>query len=135
MDYDGGSVSLLSPKLTNRLKSENTSRLPAWSDLVPSEPVDGAFVNGGDDSAARMLSPAVAPGMSDTRLLPGLVKFAIEPGSMSSEERKDVPSSSGLVLVMVRKESRRSFWAALGAPLRSRIFWKLEKEASPMTRV
>ena len=122
MNHDGGSVSLLSPKLTNRLKSENTSRLPAWSDLVPSEPVDGAFVNGGDDSAARMLSPAVAPGMRETRLLPGLVKFAMEPGSMSSEERKDVPSSSGLVLVMVRKESRRSFCAALGVPLRSRIF-------------
>ena len=68
-------------------------------------------------------------------LLPGLVMFAMRPGSMSSEERKDVLSSSGLVLVIVRKESRRSFCAAFGVPLRSRIFWKLEKEASPMTRV
>ena len=110
--------------------------MTVWSDLfVPSEPVDGTVDSGGDDRAARMLSPALLPGISDTRLLPGLVKFAICPGSISSDERKEVPSSSGLVLVIVRKESSRSFCAAFGVPLRSRIFWKLEKEASPMTRV
>ena len=135
MLYDGGRVSLLSPKLTNLLKSEKTSRLLDWSDLfAPSEPVDGAFVSGGDDKAARMLSPA-APGISETRLLPGLVMFATEPGSMSRVVRKELPSRSVFVLVMVRKESRRSFCAAFGVPLRSRIFWKLENEESPMTRV
>ena len=40
-----------------------------------------------------------------------------------------------MVLVKVRNESRRSFCAVFGVPLRSRIFWKLEKEESPMTRV
>ena len=129
----GGNVSRLNPKLTNRLKSEN---LLIWSDLfVASEAPDGVAVMGGGESAARMLSPAVPPGRRDTRLLPGLVRFATWPGSMSSEERNDVPSSSGFVLVMVRKESSRSFCAAFGVPLRSRIFWKFEKEASPMTRV
>lgn len=103
--------------------------------FVPSEPVDGTVISGGDDNAARILSPAAAPGMSDTRLLPGLVMFAIMEGSMSREERKEVLSSSDFVLVIVRKESRRSFCAAFGVPFRSRIFWKLEKEASPMTRV
>ena len=48
--------------------------------------------------------------------------FATRPGSMSSEERKDVLSSSGLVLVIVKKASSRSFCAAFGVPLRSRIF-------------
>lgn len=133
--YDGGSVSLLRPKLTNLLKSEKTSRLLDWSDLfVPSEPVDGTVVSGGDDNAARILSPA-APGISDTRLVAGLVMFTTMAGSMSREERKDVLSRSVFVLVTVKKESKRAFWADLGVPLRSRIFWKLEKEASPMTRV
>lgn len=40
---------------------------------------------------------------------------------MSREERKDVPSSSGFVLVIVTKESRRSFCLDRGVPLRSSI--------------
>lgn len=128
-----GIVSLRSPKLTKRLKSEN---LLAGSDLfIESEAPDEAAVIGGGESAARMLSPAVPPGRSDTRLLPGLVRFATCPGSISSDERNEVLSSSDFVLVIVRKESSRSFCAAFGVPLRSRIFWKFEKEASPMTRV
>lgn len=103
--YEGGSVSRRSPKLTNRLKSENTSRR-VWSERFESEPADGVVASGGDESAARMLSPAEDPG---TRLLPGLVMFATRPGSMSSDERKEVLSSSGFVLVMVRKASSRSF--------------------------
>ncbi len=114
------------------MKSEN---LLVWSDLVVlSDPPDCAVASGGDDSAAKMLSP-VLPCKSDTLLLPGLVRFATDAGSMSSEERKDVLSSSGFVLVMVRKESSRSFCAAFSVPLRSIIFWKLEKDASPMTSV
>ena len=115
------------------MKSEKV--LLVWSErVVESDPPDCAVAMGGDDRAARMLSP-VAPCSSDTLLLPGLVRLATDVGSMSSEDRKEVLSSSGFVLVMVRKESRRSFCAALGVPLRSRIFWKLEKEASPMTSV
>ena len=108
LPYDGGSVSRRSPKLTKRLKSENTSRR-VWSDRFESELADGVVASGGEERAARMLSPAAEPGMRDTRLEPGLVMLATRPGSMSSEERKDVLSSSGFVLVIVRKASRRSF--------------------------
>jgi len=40
---------------------------------------------------------------------------------MSKEDKKDVLSSSGLVLVIVRKESSKALCWAFGAPLRSRI--------------
>jgi len=40
---------------------------------------------------------------------------------MSSDDRKEVLARSVLVLVMVRKESRRLFWTVFGVPLRSRI--------------
>jgi hypothetical protein len=111
-------------------------------------PVDGPLT----------LSPVFGRG-SDSLPEPGLVMFTAArceevEGSMSSEERNDVLSSSDLVDVMVRKESKRSFWDALGVPLRSRIynvypslaaaakcvavagtFWKFEKDASPMSNV
>ena len=57
--HDGGRVSLRSPKLTNRLKSEKVRLV--WSErVVESDPPDCAVAMGGDDRAARMLSP-VAP--------------------------------------------------------------------------
>ena len=42
-------------------------------------------------------------------------------GSMSRDDKKEVVSSSFLVLVMVRKESNRLFWSGLAVPFKSRI--------------
>lgn len=61
---------------------------------------------------------------NDTRLPPGLEVFAmmlLTEGSISSDDKNDAVSSSGLVLVIVRKESSRPFCSAFGVPLRSRI--------------
>ena len=55
---------------------------------------------------------------------PGLANVPRRPkvgGSISSEDKNDVLSSSGFVLVMVRKESRRLFCSLFGVPFRSRI--------------
>lgn len=114
--YDGAILSLLNPKLTNRLKSENTSRFVPASLGGVSEPLVWTL-RGGDDSAAKMLSGV--PGMSDARL-PGEPRPTVWLGSMSNVDRKDELSSSCLVLVIVRKESSRSFCSALAVPLRSR---------------
>ena len=131
--HEGGAVSLRSPKLTNLRKSENTSRFPARA--CPSarggvSAPDGVPLSGGELSAARIPSagpgPASSPGR-ETRLPPGEVDVCncstvpLAGGSMSSEERKDVCSSSGFVLVLVTKESRRSFCSLRDVPLRSRI--------------
>ena len=51
-----------------------------------------------------------------------VLNCAVDVGSMSSEERKEVLSRSFLVLVIVRNESKRLFWSFFGVPLRSRIY-------------
>jgi len=61
---------------------------------------------------------------NDTRLPPGLEVVATmlpTEGSISSDDKKDAVSSSGLVLVIVRNESSSPFCSAFGVPLRSRI--------------
>lgn len=87
---------------------------------------------------ANIPSPA-PPSGRDTLLAPGLTRLPpacpVVGGSMSSDDRKDVLSRCVLVLVMVRKESRRLFCVAFGVPFRSRIFWKFENEASPINKV
>jgi hypothetical protein len=59
----------------------------------------------------------------------------VDVGCMSSDERKEVVGRSSRVLVMVRKLSSRVLSSAFETPLRSRIFWKLVKEASPTCKV
>lgn len=74
-NYVGGMDSRLTAKLTNRLKSENTSLLVVWSVLGGvSDPVGGPEI-GGDAKAASILSPVLAPGRRETRLLAGLVRL------------------------------------------------------------
>lgn len=120
-----GVGSFFLPKLTNLLKSENTS-LRCTSALPPAslEPVDGPLGPGPPVMEAKM--PSFPPKGRDTLLAPGLMRLPPEcpvaAGSMSREERKEVLSRSVLVLVMVRKESRRLFWVDLGVPLRSKIW-------------
>ena len=72
---------------------------------------------GGEDNAARMLSPVARL----TLLPPGLCRLDEVLGSMSSADKNDVSPSSDFVLVMVRKESMTSFCCDLGVPLRSKI--------------
>ena len=102
-------------KLTKRLRSENleTGSTFGGVSLPPT--------SGGDVSAARMPSPLV-PARRFTRLEPGLPRVDECAGSMSSEDKNDVFSRSAAVLVIVRKESIRSFSWVFGVPLRSRIF-------------
>src|SRR5258708_20183888 len=117
-------VSFLLPKLTNLLKSENTS-LRCTSVFPPAslEPVDGPLGPGPEDTELKMPSP---PNGRVTLLAPGLMRlppaWPVAAGSISSEERKDVLSRSVFVLVMVRKESNRLFCEAFGVPFRSKIF-------------
>ena len=122
----GGAVeSFLNPKLTNLLKSENTSRL--WFSAFPDalspalDPVGGPLCPG-PVILAKMPSP---PRGNDTRLAPGLTRLPpacpVADGSMSSEERNEVLSRSVLVLVMVRNELRRLSCTDFGVPLRSKI--------------
>ena len=87
----------------------------------------------GDPNAANKLS-AVPIGMlappsvrgSETRLPAGLVKSelicAVVVGSMSRDDKNEVLSSSLLVLVMVKNESRRLLCSGRGVPFRSRIY-------------
>lgn len=85
-----------SPKLTNLLKSENTSLLA--SPLAPpsslASPVSGRL---------GLLPPGLI------KLLVGKVNEAVEEGSMSRDVRNEVLSSSDRVDVIVRNASRRSF--------------------------
>jgi hypothetical protein len=123
-------VSLLNPKLTNRLKSENTSRFCSPNRPLAPSPVGGPL-SGGDPKAANRLSPAaVAPLMPpftsegrDTRLPPGLAKVicAAPGGSMSKEDKNEMLSNSVFVLVMVKNESSSLLCSVLGVPFRSRI--------------
>lgn len=130
LGHTAGSVlSLLNP-LTNRLKSPNTSLRSSGRAPVPVEgPLDGGLPSAANKlSAAPMgvLTPSTSG--SEIRLPVGLVAFeaplliwVVFEGSMSSEDRKEVVSSSFLVLVMVKNESRRLFCSSLGVPFRSRI--------------
>lgn len=115
--HDGCIESLLTAKLTNRLKSEN---LDAASAFVGVSVPEGVLDGGGEASAARIPSPPV-PDSRLTRLPPGLPSWDCCPGSMSSDDKNEVLSSSGFVLVMVRNVSIRSFCCAFGVPFRSMI--------------
>jgi hypothetical protein len=94
-------------------------------------PVDGPLI-GGDPNAANKLSAApmgvlVPPSTrgSETRLPVGLARLelicVVAVGSMSRDDRNDVLSSSFLVLVMVRNESRRLLCSGRGVPFKSKI--------------
>lgn len=113
--------------------SEKTSRFCAGSrplEVLPSvlDPVGGPL-KGGDDPLREpnMLSVFGPPGEvnsgSAVLLEPGLPRVApsVMGGSISRAERNDVLSKSVLVLVIVRKESRRLFCSIFGVPFRSRI--------------
>jgi hypothetical protein len=104
--HEGACESRLTrPKLTNLLKSENTSLFPS-----------PAFPPG--------LKTSPSPPTRFTRLSLGLareVALRAEEGSMSRDDRNDVLSSSARVEVMVKKESNRSFCEAFAVPFKSRI--------------
>ena len=71
---------------------------------------------------------------NDTRLPPGLevaVTMLPAEGSISSDDKKDAFSSSGLVLVIVRNESSSPPCSAFGVPLRSRIYKESEMNLVP----
>ena len=95
------------------------------------DPVEGPL-GVGVERLAKILSPAKG---SDILLPAGLIRlpptYPAAGGSMSSDDRKEVLSKSVLVLVIVRKESRRLFWTAFGVPFRSKI---LIKGTSTQTR-
>lgn len=86
---------------------------------------EGVLLSGGDASDAKSASPALPPMPGDaTRLLFGAAVRAralVVEGSISSSVRNDVCSSSGFVLVMVTKKSRRSFCSERGVPFKSII--------------
>jgi hypothetical protein len=127
----GANESFLKPKLTNRLRSEKTSRRspvrPPGAESAAFEPVEGPVDAGevNDENKPSLPLPVTARGR-ETRLPPGLTRLPPSRpgpgGSMSRDDRKDVLSRSVFVLVMVRNESRRAFCCALGVPLMSRIF-------------
>jgi len=82
----------------------------------------GGPLSGGEVKALKTLSAVeVEDNGSAIRLVAGLPTARLVGGSMSKDVRNDVLSSSVLVLVIVRKESRRLFCSVLGVPLRSRI--------------
>jgi len=112
--------------------SEKTSRFCAGStplEVLPSvlDPVGGPLKGGGPLREPNMLSVFGPPGEIDrgsaVLLEPGLPRVApsVMDGSISRAERNDVLSKSVLVLVIVRKESRRLFCSIFGVPFRSRI--------------
>lgn len=97
--------------------------------MGPSAPVGGPL-KGGEAIPPNKLSdvdvlfaPAIMEGKW-TRLPVGLAKLlsCVVGGSISSVDKKDVPSSSGLALVMVMKVSNKLFCSIRGVPFRSRIF-------------
>jgi len=114
-------VSRLTAKLIKRRISEKTVAALASPRGGVSEP-EGVLLSGGDASVAKSASPGLMPGDA-TRLLFGAVRARalVVEGSISSSVRNDVCSSSGFVLVMVTKKSRRSFCSARGVPFKSII--------------
>jgi hypothetical protein len=117
-------VSLLTAKLTKRLKSVN---FDSGSDLEPASPCRGVL-GGGELRADSIPSPPPPPPASRlTRLLPGLPKVKVWPGSMSNVDRKDELSSSGFVLVTVRNVSVISPCRFLGVPFRSSTYCRFVK--------
>jgi len=84
---------------------------------------EGVLLSGGEARVARSASPAPVPGTA-TRLPLGDAKARalVVGGSMSNSVRNEVCSSSGFVLVMVTKKSRRSFCSARVVPFRSMIY-------------
>ena len=88
------------------------------------DPVEGPL-GVGVERLAKILSLAEG---SDILLPAGLIRlpptYPVAGGSMSSDDRKEVLSKSVLVLVIVKKESRRLFCTAFGVPFRSKIYIK-----------
>ena len=126
--YDGA-VSFRSPKLTNRRKSEKTSRFWLSEVLVALEPVVGPL-GPGPVIPANIPSAALPIGR-DIRLAPGLTRLPpacpVAGGSISNEDKNDVASRSVFVLVIVKKESSRLFWIGFGVPFRSKIYIVVNK--------
>lgn len=123
-DYDGGVESFLNPKLTNRRKSEKTSRRGFSVRFSPAPvPVGGPLPN-----IPSLIEP---PRGRIIRLAPGLTRlppaWPVADGSISREDRKDVLWRSVFVLVIVRKESSRLFCTDFGVPFKSRI-WNQKKQ-------
>ena len=120
-------LSRLTAKLTKRRKSEKTFGFfsPGGSPF----PLASFSAGGGGVTPENMLSPPddeiwVTKLGNETRLPPGLEVVAmilVAEGSISSDDKKDAVSSSGLVLVIVRNESSNPFCSVFGVPLRSRI--------------
>jgi len=127
-------VSLRTAKLTRRLRSEKTSRLPSppgaglpFEVSVP-PPSGGVIIPRVDDPPVALMSSEGTDMADEFGVMMEPAETGPGGGSMSSEERKDVLSSSDIVLVIVRKMSSSPFCSDLGVPLRSNTFWKLEKE-------
>lgn len=121
--YYCGPASRLTAKFINRRISENTCLVECASPRGGVSAPDGVLLIGGDASVPNIASPAPVPGNA-MRLPLGDVRPRALPegGSISSAVRKDVCSSSGFVLVMVMKKSRRSFCSARGVPFKSMVY-------------
>jgi hypothetical protein len=114
------SRSLRIAKLTNRRKSEKTSRF-CPSNFVAS-PGDG-------DKTAAAASVTACPPTSrrgrETPLAVGLMValiVVVVAGSMSKDDRNDVFDNSSMVLVKVTNLSKRAFASLRGVPLRSSTY-------------
>lgn len=122
--YGGGAVSFRSPKLTNRRKSEKTSRFWLSEVLVALEPVVGPL--GPGPVIPENIPSAALPIGRDIRLAPGLTRLPpacpVAGGSISKDDKNDVASRSVFVLVIVKKESNRLFWIGFGVPFKSKIY-------------
>lgn len=135
-------VSFLAPNGRRRRKSPKPPFFCASSPFA--EPGVFARESGGDPRDARngadgpSLSEPVGAEVRAGGTGRGAAGVPIEVstdvlGSISREDRKEELSKSSLVEVVVKNLSRRSFCSVLAAPLRSRIFWKLENEESPIS--
>lgn len=103
-------------KLTNLRRSEKTSRLGSLGDGAGLRLPSGGVIRPGFEDVARR--------GSDVELLFGVLRAdpaIIGPtgGSMSSEDRNEVASSSLILLVIAKNVSRIPFCSALETPLRS----------------
>ncbi len=129
-NHVGACESLRNPKLTNLLKSENTLS-PGRFASPTLDPVGGPL-SGGDDSPEKM------PSLGALIILGLTMPPCDAVGSMSSDDRNEVLSSSLFVLVIVRNESNRSFCWNFGVPFRSRICSKgqrIDVERQKQTRL